>query len=261
MIALAAALAVAASPCTLPPLRAGTPPWRPGETLVYEVDVLGVLQAGTITASAGSPRFDGEVVPLRAQMKNTSLFARMRRVRAMAHSFLDARTLRPRLYRDDAFEDGVHRTTEVRLDRPGPTVEVAWSHGEKKGTRAFERRGDVLDLLSAIYYLRAAQLAPERPLCFDLVANRRYWRFEGRLAAGTERVDTPAGPFEAIRVEATLTRQPTDDDPDVKTRRMELWFSADERRIPVAGASELDHGPVRARLARGASPVARADQD
>jgi hypothetical protein len=261
MTALAAALVLAASPCNLPPLRTGPPAWRPGETLVYDVDVMGVVKAGTVTASVGTPTFRGQVIPLQARMKNTSVFAKMRRVRAMAHSFLDARTLRPQLYRDDADEDGVHRTTEVRLDRPGPTVALSWRQGDRKGTREFERRGDVIDLLSAVYYLRAADLAPGRVLCFDLVANRRYWRLEGRLAAGTERVDTPAGPFEAVRLDATLTRQPTPDDPKVKSRPFHLWFSADKRRVPVAGVSEVDQGPVRALLARGASPAARAGQD
>jgi hypothetical protein len=258
MIPLAAALVLAAaSPCTLPPLRPGPPPWRPGESLVYEVDVMGVVKAGTVTASVESPARRGGPIPLQARMRNTSLFAKMRRVRAIAHSWVDPRTLRPHRYRDDADEDGVRRSTEVRLDGDG-AVRLAWAHGDRKGVREFERQGEVLDLLSAVYYLRAAELAPEREICFDLVANRRYWRLRGKVAAGTERVDTPAGPFETVRLDARLTRLATPDDARVRERELHLWFSADDRRVPIAGVSEVDQGPVRALLARGAAPRAES---
>jgi hypothetical protein len=211
-----------------------------------------------VIASVESPARGGGPIPLQARMRNTSVFAKMRRVRAIAHSWLDPETLRPQRYRDDADEDGVRRSTEARLDGDGPTVELAWTHGERKGTRTFERQGEVLDLLSAIYYLRAAELTPEGEICFDLLANRRYWRLRGKVAAGTERVDTPAGPFETIRLDATLTRMATADDPRVRSRELHLWFSTDLRRVPVAGVSEVDQGPVRALLARGAAPR-RAD--
>jgi hypothetical protein len=256
MIALAslAAAALAAAPCALPPLRDGPPAWRPGEELAWDVDVMGVVKAGTLSVSVEPAMFDGEVIPLRARLKNTSVFAKVRRVRAVAHAWVDARTLRPQRYRDDAEEDGVRRTTDVRLDAPGPRISVAWTHGDRKGAREFDRRGEVLDLLSAVYYLRAADLSPGATVCFDLVANRRYWRFEGRLAAGTERVETPAGTFEALRLDATLTRLPTPGDAQVRSRPLHLWYSDDQRRVLVAGVSEVDLGPVRALLARGAKP-------
>ena len=213
-----------------------------------------VVAALLLTASVEEPIFGGEVVPLRARMRNTSLFAKLRRVRAMATSWVDARTLRPQRYRDDSDEDGVLRTTEVRLDAPGPTVTLSSTHGARTSEQEFERKGDVLDLVSAIYFLRAAELEPDGHICFDLVANRRYWRLQGRLAPGTERVDTPVGPFDTVRFDATLTRMPTADDAQVKSRPFHLWLSADPRRIPVAGVSEMDQGPVRALLVRGAGP-------
>jgi hypothetical protein len=262
MIALAslAAAALAAAPCGLPPLRDGPPPWRPGEELAWDVDVMGIVKAGTLSVSVEPPMFRGAVIPLRARLRNTSVFAKVRRVRAVAHAWVDARTLRPQRYRDDAEEDGVRRTTDVRLDAPGPKVVVTWTHGDERGAREFERKGEVLDLLSAVYYLRAAQLAPGAPICFDLVANRRYWRFEGTLAPGTERVETPAGTFEALRLDATLTRLPTAGDAQVRTRPLHLWFSDDARRLLVAGVSEVDLGPARALLARGAKPQERVER-
>jgi hypothetical protein len=103
----------------------------------------------------------------------------------------------------------------------------------------------VLDALSTLFYLRAARLAPGDRFCFDLVANRRFWRLEGTVAARREKVETPAGKFDTVRVDTTTRRA---DRPEEKPRPMHLWFSADARRLPVAIVSEIDLGPVSATL-------------
>jgi hypothetical protein len=245
------ALALAAAPCTPPPSAApGSRPWRAGESLAWEVDVMGVALAGTVSATVDRPA--GDLVPVRVQVKNTSVFAKVKRIRGVATSWIDARTLLPRRYRDETDEDGLRRTTEVRFDGGGDRLQLAWTYGEKRGIRQVDRSGVAMDLVSLVYYLRAVELTPGRPFCVDLVANRRYWRLEGKLAAGREQVDTPAGTFQAIRVDAMLTRQATPGDERVRSRPLHFWFSDDERRVPVAGVTEVDLGPVRALLARGA---------
>ena len=109
----------------------------------------------------------------------------------------------------------------------------------------------MLDGLSAIAYLRAAKVSPGDRFCFDLVANRRFWRMEGTIAAKTEKVETPAGRFDTFRVDATMRRA---DRPADRPRPVHLWFTRDARRLPVAIVSEVDVGPVRAMLSgvRGA---------
>jgi len=253
VIALAplAALAISAAPaCGLPPLRDEPPPFRPGETLAYDVEVMGVVKAGSLTLAVEPPISRGTLLPLRARLRNTSVFAKVRRVKGYALSWVDARTLRPQRYRDDAEEDGVRKTTDTRLDRPGP-IAMAWSLGDKKGTTTFTRQRDVLDLLSLVFYLRAARLEPGKPICVDLVASRRFWRLRGSVAAGSERVESAAGIFDTVRVDAVVTRA----DSGGKPRNVHLWFSKDERRLPVAAVGEIDLGPVSAKLARAGEPT------
>ncbi|HET9597755.1 MAG TPA: DUF3108 domain-containing protein [Anaeromyxobacteraceae bacterium] len=247
--ALALALGLAAAPpgCDAPPLRKGALPFRPGEALAYDVDVMGVVQAGTLSLA---------VVPLRARFRNSSVFAQMRRARGYALSWADVATLRPQRYRDDSEEDGVRKTTDTRLDVPGP-VTMAWSFGDRKGTSTLERRGELLDLLSMIYRLRASRLAAGDRLCFDLVANRRFWRFSGSVAPGTERVESAAGIFDTVRVDATVTRA----DGQGPSRPVHLWFGTDARHLPVAAVSEIDLGPVRAMLKRSAGAPAAEPAD
>jgi Protein of unknown function (DUF3108) len=241
-----AALAISAAPaCGIPPLRDEPPPFRPGESLSYDVEVMGVVKAGSLTLAVEPPISRGSLLPLRARLRNTSVFAKVRRVKGYALSWVDAKTLRPQRYRDDAEEDGVRKTTDTRLDRAGP-IAMAWTLGDKKGTTFFARQAEVLDLLSTVYYLRAARLDPGRPICVDLVANRRLWRLRGSVAPGSERVESAAGIFDTVRVDAVVTRA----DGGGKPRAVHFWFSKDERRLPVAAVGEIDLGPVSAKLSQ-----------
>jgi hypothetical protein len=249
---LAAALALAlAAPgaCGVPGL-APERPFAPGETLTFDVDVMGVVKAGTLTLAVEEPILQGSQIPLRARVRNTSVFAKVRRVKGVAVSFVDASSLRSQRFRDEVDQDGVRRTTDTRLDRPG-AVRMSWTSGPEKGVSEFERQGEALDLLAAIYLLRAARLEPGASLCFDLLANRRYWRFRGTVAAKVEPVETPAGTFETLRIDAHLARA----DAAALSRPLHLWISTDARRLLVAAVSEVDLGPVRALLVGQSTPA------
>jgi len=199
------------------------------------------------------PMPPGKIEGGEVTFKNRSLLTMkeddLRKVRGNAISWVDAGTLRPQRYRDDAEEDGVRKTTDTRLDRPGP-VTMSWAFGERSGTSTLERRGEILDLVSMMYRLRASRLAPGDRLCFDLVANRRFWGFAGTVSEKPERVESAAGIFDAWRLDATLVRA----DGQGAPRPVHLWFSADARRLPVAAVSEIDVGPVRAMLSRVGGP-------
>jgi hypothetical protein len=246
------ALSLAAAPeCGLPPLADGGAPWRPGESLAYDLDVLGVVKTGTLQLSVERPMSGGKIVPLRARAKTTAAVANLKRFTGVALSWVDAETLLPERYRDEADEGGVRKASDVRMMPPAPELTIEYRYGDKAGRTSYPRERDVLDALSTLYYLRAARLSPGDRFCFDLVANRRFWRLEGTVAAKPERVETPAGRFETLRVDATTRRV---DRPEDRPRPVHLWFAADARRLPVAMVSEVDLGPVRATLSsiRGA---------
>jgi hypothetical protein len=249
LAAAAAALLLSTSPpaCALPPLRGGPLPWKPGETLGFDIDVMGVVKAGSLSLAAERPIL-GQIA-VQARVRNTSVFAKVRKVSGTAFSWLDQKTLRPARYRDDLVENGVHKVTDARMPERASetTIETRW--GDQRQTVTFAREGAVIDLLAVIYYLRAADLRPGDPMCFDLVANRRYWRFRATVASRPERVESAAGIFDTLRIDATVTRA---DNPAAK-RPLHIWISTDTRRLPVAAVSEIDLGPVRAMLSR-ASP-------
>jgi hypothetical protein len=244
-------LVLAAPPCALPALG-GALPFTTGETVVYDLDVLGIVKAGMLQLSVERPISGGKVLSLRARGKTDASLANLRKATGVGLSWVDARTLVPERYREESEEDGVRRSTDARLRPSAPSVRIEERVGERRWAAAYPRDGDVLDAVSAAYYLRAARLAPGAPFCFDLVARGRYWRVRGAVAGKTERVDTPVGKLETIRLDAEARRAGAP--ADAPGRPVHLWISTDARRLLVAVVSEIDAGPVRAMLAsvRGA---------
>jgi hypothetical protein len=249
MVAPLLALALAGSPgCGLPPL-AGPLPFGPGEVLSMELGLLGAVRVGEVKFSVERLMSAGTVLPLTGRVRNTARFGALQRLVAVGSAWVDAGTLRPERYREEADEDGRRRTSDVQLRPLAAQVVLRTSDGSRTGQAAFERQGEVLDALTALYYFRAARLVPGERLCFDMVGNGKYWRVEGAVAARPEPVEVPAGRFEAWRLEATARRA----DGQGRTRPLWLWISTDRRRLPLAAVSEVDLGPVSVKLteARG----------
>jgi len=214
-------------------------PWHAGERLRFEVDVRGA-RAGdaslTVVAAGGAGS-----VEVGLDARQTSLG----RATFQARSRLRAGSLRPGPFHDEQDGWGGRRSTEAVLDRSPNAVRVAWQAGGRTGMNAYLRGPAVLDFASAVPYLRAASLAPGARFCFDAVGATSYWRVDGRVGPGTERVATPAGRFEAVRLDATLRRADGGGTPVA----LRLWIATGAMRLPVAAEAETALGTVRARLA------------
>ena len=210
-----------------------------------------MVKAGTLQLTVERPMSGGKIIPFRGRAKTTQAAASLKPTAGVALSWVDATTLRPERYRDEAEEGGVHKVSDTRILPAGPELVIEHQYGDTAGKTTYPRERDVLDAVSALYYLRSARLAPGDRICFDLVANRRFWRLEGTVAAKKEKVETPAGKFETLRVDATTRRI---DRPEDRPRPLHLWFGTDARRLPVAIVSEIELGPVSATLSsiRGA---------
>ncbi len=230
--------------CALPALRGEPLPWDPGEIIGYDIDIMGIVKAGSASLAVERPML-GQIA-VKARIRNTSVFAKVRKLSGTALSWLDEKTLRPARYRDEVMENGVRKLTDARISQRAPEITIETQFGNQKEAVAFSREGEVIDLLAFVYYLRASELRPGQAMCFDLVANRRYWRFRGTVAAKLDRIESEAGIFDTRRIDATVTRA---DNPAAK-RQLHIWISTDDRHLPVAAVSEIDLGPVRAMLSR-----------
>ncbi len=234
--------APAAPSCTLPPL-AGPAPFAPGEVLTMDLGLLGAVRVGEVKYSVEKPLSGGQVLTLAGRARNTARFGPLQRLVAVGLSWIDARTLRPERYREESDEDGRRRVSDTRLRPVAAEVTMTFSDRGQEGRATFARQGEALDALSALYLLRAVRLVAGERFCFDMVGNGKYWRVEGKVMA-PEPLEVPAGKFRAWRLEARARRA----DGQGKDRPLHLWLSDDARRLPVAAVSEVDLGPVSAKL-------------
>ncbi len=234
------------APCGQPAPPAGEHPFVPGETLLYDLDIMG-MRAGTLTLTVDPPTGGGS--SFSASTRTNTFFASIREVEGRARTFTDTEGLRPIRYREDSTEDGVRKWAEVLFPKGRNEVDVRFGIGQRERRVRYPVTDTPLDILTVVYYLRTINLSVGDELCLDVYANRRVWRVSGSVEA-EEFVRTPAGGFETLRLSGTAKRM---DRPSIE-RELHLWFSKDEQQTPVAAMSVIDLGPVRARLSRLGSP-------
>ncbi len=236
-LAAVALLLSAGAECALP--AAGAAPWGKRETLTFDVSAprTGATARATLRASGEADQV------LLAGEAGLDAPLGIYRVRGFARAWLDATTLRPARYADEIADRDGRETSRASFGR-GPAVRIDWTDGARRGVNAFVRQPDVLDALSAIYFLRAVELRVGAPLCFDLVGGRKAWRVSGSVGP-VERVETRAGTFTAVRLDGRATRT----DRPRESTRLQLWVSADARRLPVKATVETGAGRIHASLA------------
>ena len=222
------------------------PPFRPGERLEFDVDALGA-RAGTLNLQTLPERSDGRW-PVEISVETNTFFNKIRKVKGLGVSTLDARTLRPVRYHEESLENGVRRQAEVSYG-PGHEVKLASTTDGHTATVSYRWANDLSDVVGAIPLLRSLPLKVGSTVCFDAYGVRRMWRVWGTVV-GREHVSLPVGEFEAWHLIAEAARL---DAPDAR-REIHLWVSDDARRLPLAAVGSIDLGAVRATLKAWSRP-------
>ncbi|MBL9039719.1 MAG: DUF3108 domain-containing protein [Archangium sp.] len=211
----------------------------PGETLSYELDALGA-KAGTMTMRV-LPAREG-TLPIEVHAETNTFFSKVRRVIGTVLSTLDAKTLRPTKYFEDAYENEVHRVADVRFPKGKPALLKSTVNG-RTAEAQLEWANDVTDVAGAMYLLRQLDWAPGKTACIDVYGIRRIWRVWGTVQP-REHVSLPLGEFDAWHLAGEAAPL---DIPDAR-REMHVWISDDAQRLPLAALGAIDLGTVRATL-------------
>lgn len=234
------------APCTPLPAPTHLLPWEPGERLAYDLDVLGA-QAGKLSLVALPPigKGNSQELSFRALAASNSFFSKIRKVRGRSTSYVRARDMLPRRYREDSKEGKLTRGADVFFKRPneGKVVKVDFQRNQVKGTAELPYSSQAFDPLSVVYYLRTLELTPDMEVCFETYSLRKLWRVTGKVK-GIETVKVPAGVFQAWHIEGEAVRT----DNLASKREVHVWISNDEKRLPLAALGVIDLGPVRAQL-------------
>ena len=100
----------------------------------------------------------------------------------------------------------------------------------------------VFDPISVIYLLRMRDLTPGKTYDFELIADGRLYSVHAR-SVRREKVQTPAGVFDCVRVEPRMISGGVE-----REERMYLWYTDDERKLPVRIRTEIKVGAITATL-------------
>ena len=225
-------------------------PFGPGEELSFDVKMLGV-RSGTARFDVGAPeQVEGRAAwPIVMEARSTGLTDAMFPVRDRFVSFWDPATHLPVESRLSASEGGKQRTLAMLFRRQSPpnpaSVEVMLedARGTKTFTSAMEP--DAQDVQSAVYWLRTRPLAVGERDAVPIVAGKRQWTMQAEVV-GEAPLDTPAGRFDALRVQIT-----TGFAGKLQSRKaIEAYFSADARHLPLRFEADLLLGKMTAELVR-----------
>ncbi len=232
---------VVAARDSLPKDRLFPVPFADGETLVYTIAWLKIEGGGMTLSTAHGTTADG--VPLhRITLKATSneYVSKFYPVRDLYETWVDARDFQPLRFEKHARE-GRYESDEVEQ----------FDLAKRIGTWRDERTplpDRIQDIISSFYFLRSQPLAVGTDVRVDMFSRGKIYKLKAAVLE-KEKVETEAGTFEALKVQPQLRENETTEDRN--RGRLFLWFSDDERRLPVMAKTVMPIvGSVTARLTK-----------
>ena len=212
---------------------------QPGEEIRLSVSYL-KLPSGEGTISIGKPD-DSGAWPLVFQGKTGGLVG-LFDVREHLVSRWDPASRLPVGSNLTAVELGDRHEDEARFDRGALKATVTVARKGKVRTREIDVPADVLDLPSVFMFLRLQPLAPGDRYEVPVLAGRDLVGLVAEVV-GSARLETGIGTLDTIVVKVKTGIQGKFD-----SRETLLWFSADERHIPVKISAEFAVGNLVAAI-------------
>lgn len=212
-----------------------TYPYGPGEKFTYEI-YWTVVYAGQATLEI-MPDTEIQGVPARhfhAEARTSDFIDSFYKVRDTIDSWTDMAVDRTLKFEQRQREGDYEKDTLLSFDWQGMTLENRGIQGFKN---TLDLPGDVLDSLSVLFHFRTHGLFQDRVISGLVTDGRKIVPGSGRVV-GRETIETPFGDLDCFRVEPD-TRDIGGVFKKSDDARIEMWFTADERRIPVRIRSQV----------------------
>ena len=213
-----------------------TQPFRVGEVLRYDASI-NFLRAGSAVLEVSSQESlqDAQVFHIIFSLTSNRFLDRLYRVRDQVETWIDVDGLFTRKYRKKLREKNYSKDFLAQMSYEDSVV--------VSGKKSFPLTQELRDPYSLFYYLRTLPLQVGDLLSFTTFDNNRFTDFQVTVHR-TESVRVPAGRFDCIVIEPfrkgrALLKNQGD---------MIIWFSDDEKRLPVKVVSKAKFGSVILRL-------------
>jgi hypothetical protein len=221
-------------------------PFIPGETLTYEV-MWTVFRAGEVTATlrtSGEGKRDAYEVTATARSEGfvsllfdvDDVFRATSSVQTLCSEGIVKKVSEGRRHKDTRIAFDYDRKLALLDERDLNQPEAPPKHAE------FDIAPCVEDVVTAFYYLRRQHLEIGRTIEMPVNDGSKTQRVIVEVQA-REKVPTPLGTFDTLRVEpkvfgGLLKRK----------GRMLIWFSADQRQLPVRIKAMISAGSITGTL-------------
>ncbi len=240
-------LVVIAAGVASPAFGASPVPFGHGEQLVYSIGWYNVV-GGTATLDVDEVEHQGvPVYRVRSLAKSNEFVSVFFPVEDRIESLIDRDTLSA-LRLDVKQRQGKRRRDRVTEFDQVNHIATVVKNGQQK---MFEIPPSVQDSLSCLYYFRS--LPPIRvgeTVTIDVHESNKNWRL-GIVAQKRERIKTEAGEFMTIRTKAKVEFEGV----FLERGDVYVWFTDDERRLPVRMDSKIKVGRISAKLIKYRPPA------
>jgi hypothetical protein len=216
-------------------------PFAVGERLSYALFWL-AIKAGqaTLEVHESPPVEDRPALKLYSLAKSSKFLSTFYPVENRVESVIDAETPSP-------YRLIFHRREGKRRN----TFDLTFHHAEGNVRSIKDGNEEVLpippgtqDILSCLYYVRALpSLIPGTSVVLNVHHDRKNYRLEVRVE-GTEKVPSPWGEIEAVRVLAIMPFRGL----FLNEGNIRVWLTNDVRRVPVMMKAKVIIGSITANL-------------
>jgi hypothetical protein len=230
-------------------------PWRSlaQSAITPQEDLRYAVRWGILTAGKGRMRVDGletingrPAYRLGMDLETTGVTAKLHHYSDHLASWLDQVSLQPVHALKMTRQPGYHFDDTVIFDQACRRYYRHQYRGDKG--RTTEKQGDLapdtVDLLSYIFYLRTLPLEPGARFPLHLLTSDKAVSVTV-VVRKREKISTPAGTFDTFFLEPEF-----DPAEGKKVKEVQLWLSADARRLPVKIRLDVNIGHIVAELTR-----------
>ena len=225
-------------------IASATPAWAgggfaPGETVEFTIDYLGI-KMGDARIVVGQA--EGPIWPVISRARTDGLAAIVD-IREHLVSYWDSETLLPRGSDLQAIEVGDRHNDSARFDRAAGTATIRITRKGKRVENTYPLDPAAQDFASAALWLRTQEFSENARFEIPVFTTKGTFVLQASVT-GRERVETPAGTFDAWKVEVRTAF----DGNFAAKRDTTIWFSADENKVPVRVSADFAVGSVVVKL-------------
>lgn len=210
--------------------------FQPGESLTYNVSWSKAVKAGTAVLKVTGEQLpdNREVLRFIVTSRTEGFMGRFYPLGDTVQSVFDPKTMQSLSYSLQARHGKRTRRRELVFDHVNRTA-VSRLNDDPPKTLAIPDQ--VQDALSALYYLRMRNdFAVDKPIIIEVFDGGTSRSIEV-LTLGKEKIKTPAGEFNTIKIRAS-------EGIFLGEGELDLWLTDDSRKVPVLIKSRIAIGSI-----------------